>query len=280
MEGIKYSYNEKTRESLSIAIYNTGYQACTPGHTWGPGVRDHYLLHYVQSGIGHYYVDGRCHKLERGQAFLVYPDTLVQYQADDENPWEYCWVGFNGSEAKLIMGQTPFSTKHPICNLDEGFYRQLMNIYEARGQGNANQMRMIGYLYVFLSQLVELSDQKASEDPSLEYVKVAIRYINYNYARRIEVSEIAAAVGISRSHLYRMFILHLGLSPNEYLTRFRIDQACNLLKQPGLLVSNVSSSVGFEDQMYFSRVFKKIMGCSPTAYQRTNREKNMAVSSV
>lgn len=98
------------------------------------------------------------------------------------------------------------------------------------------------------------------------YIEKALRFIQYNYFHSISVGDIADSVGISRSHLYRLFIEHLSMSPNEYLTRFRIDEACVLLRSQGLSVSEAAFSSGFSDQLYFSRVFKRYKGVPPSKY--------------
>ena len=67
---------------------------------------------------------------------------------------------------------------------------------------------------------------------------------------------------------YRIFVQHLALSPNEYLTQYRINQACVLLRSSPLSIGEIAGSVGFEDQLYFSRVFKKIKGVPPSHYAR------------
>ena len=63
-----------------------------------------------------------------------------------------------------------------------------------------------------------------------------------------------------------MFIKHLGLSPNDYLTQYRINRACSLLRNSKLTISNIANSVGYDDPLYFSRVFKKVKGVSPSIY--------------
>ena len=94
----------------------------------------------------------------------------------------------------------------------------------------------------------------------------AVQFIQYNYSRSIDVADIASHVGVSRSHLYRVFMRHLGVSPNEYLIRFRINEACSLLRKKRFSIGEISYSVGFQDQLYFSRQFKKLKGVSPSKY--------------
>jgi len=265
----KHSYKTKTRESLPIAIYNSGVQQCEPLHSWGPGLRDHFLMHHVISGCGSYTADGITHAVTAGDTFIVYPSSVVTYCADESDPWEYCWVGFNGAEANVILAQTIFSRECPVVRFaqPEMIKNAVMDIYGASGSSPASELKAIGLLYLFLGLLIDQAGTKnTSSDLSLEYVEDAVRFIAHNYSSSIDISDIAASVGISRSHLYRVFMRHIGTPPNEYLTRFRISQACELMERSSLPISAVAASVGYDDQLYFSRVFKKITCKSPSAF--------------
>ena len=101
---------------------------------------------------------------------------------------------------------------------------------------------------------------------SSQYVLAAIKYIQFNYSHDISVDDIAKAVGVSRSHLYRVFMSNVGQSPIDYLTGYRISEACSLLKNTGLSIAEIAVSVGFFDQFYFSRVFKRAKGMPPSKY--------------
>lgn len=85
----KNSYKATAKELVSLSVYNVGYQLCDAGYQWGPGIRDHYLIHYVISGKGTYEVNNETHSLSAGDAFLVYPNTEIIYRADTKTPWEY-----------------------------------------------------------------------------------------------------------------------------------------------------------------------------------------------
>ena len=71
MDAFKYSFKDTLKENLGLAVYNTGYQKCTGRYTWGPALRDHYLVHYVAAGKGIYSCGGETHRLEQGDLFLV-----------------------------------------------------------------------------------------------------------------------------------------------------------------------------------------------------------------
>jgi len=126
---------------------------------------------------------------------------------------------------------------------------------------------MSGYLLLALSYFVASStSQRTRTDISSVYTKKAIEYIEYNYAQKLCVQDIANYIGISRSQLYRVFIDTYGKSPMNIILDYRIQIACGLLKHSSLSISAVGYSVGFEDSLYFSRAFKKIKGISPRQY--------------
>ena len=77
-------------------------------------MRDHYLIHLVVAGKGVYQVNGASHTLQEGDLFLAKPNQLITYAADETDPWEYYWVGFNGACANKLVQQTPFSDAHPV----------------------------------------------------------------------------------------------------------------------------------------------------------------------
>ena len=96
-ETYKHSYKSGEILMTSLSVYNTGYQRCEAGYQWGPGVRDHYCIHHILSGTGYYTVGEKTWKLEAGDTFILYPGVEVKYYADQQEPWEYAWVGFMGT---------------------------------------------------------------------------------------------------------------------------------------------------------------------------------------
>ena len=266
----KHSYKNTLRENLSLTVYNTGFQKCAEGDSWGPAVRDHYLIHYVASGKGHFTCCDVRHHPGQGDLFCIFPGQIASYTADSQEPWEYFWVGFNGTEAKRLMELTGFSTENPVLHYkkDDRLKKRLLDIYRHRGSQPLNDCQMAGSLYLFLGELIQMSESAhpAATRHYGSYLERGMRFIQYNYADSISVEDIASYVGISRSHLYRIFIESTGLSPNEFLSKFRINEACSLLRKGELSVNQVASSVGYTDALYFSRVFRKIKGVSPSQY--------------
>lgn len=281
----KSNFKSEDRTMVSLSVNNVGFQKCEPGYQWGPGIRDHFLIHHIVSGKGFYEVGNVKYELQKGDSFLVYPFMEITYYADKDDPWEYYWVGFQGTDAATILNSTDFNKHSPVVkahnqktssatgygdyllNSDEEIKKLLLSIYDARGNSLENAVEMTGRLYSTLSYYIRISEKDIkSEDSYAEYVKKAIDFILSNYSYPISIEEIADYVGVSRSHLFRSFRMHLNTSPKEYLTSFRIKQACSLLRESDLSIIAISKSVGFENNLYFSKAFKKVKGMSPTEY--------------
>ena len=200
---------------------------------------------------------GRTFAVAPGDLFFARPSQLIRYSADEQQPWEYSWVGFNGACAPVHHTNDP-----------DGMRTALTNIYSSRGLQPQDEAAMVGYLYLFISALMkETSEAKPhSTSSSSQYVLNAIKYIQFNYSHDISIDDVAKSVGVSRSHLYRVFMLNVGKSPIDYLTDYRINEACKLLRAGNLSIAEVAVSVGFFDQFYFSRVFKRAKGVPPSKY--------------
>ena len=270
-----YKYSYKIGESLlrSLSVYNVGYQKCEPGYQWGPGIRDHYCIHHIRSGKGTYVVEGEVYQLGKGDTFILYPGSEVRYFADESDPWEYAWVGFMGAEADAMVGATVFQREQPVveCNkiATEGIVTYLEEIDQVRGTNYKAETAMTGRLYLLLSIFIENKGQVEQKQGLQQmYVRRAKDYIASSYSYPITIEDVAAYAGISRSYLFRAFQTYQKQSPKEYLTAYRIRQACRLLKETQLSIAAVAYSVGFEDNLYFSKAFKKQMKVSPSQYRK------------
>lgn len=266
----KYQFRDTLKENAGLSVYNTGYEQCSGGHIWGPALRDHYLIHYVVSGNGILRSNGQEYAVSAGMLFIIFPSQVACYQADAHDPWQYSWVGFNGTDARRLVKLTGLSKDQPVWRSDDPAEtgRLLRAIADASDNTAAADAEMVGRLYLFLAHLIKQNRSRSVGDTHQTYVDNALRYIQYNYANNIGVADIARYVGISRSQLYRAFLQDFGVSPHAYLQTYRINEACSLLRDPAYSVAEVAGSVGFNDPLYFSRVFKSIKGATPSDYQK------------
>lgn len=265
MDSFKHSFKNTLKENLGLAVYNTGYQKCDGRHTWGPASRDHYLVHYVSGGRGTFTCAGRIHALSEGDLFLIRPSQVAGYAADREEPWEYCWVGFNGTEAGRLLNLTGFSRENPVLRPahPEGLKEMLLHIYRSGGNTPAADADMVGYLYLFLAELIRRNERQAPAVGTKDYLEQAVRFIQRNYASDIGVSDVAAYAGVSRSQLYRTFQAGFGLSPHDFLQKYRISEACALLRSRRYTVAEVAGFGGLQRPPVFFPDFPENQGRHP-----------------
>lgn len=235
-------------------------------HKWGPGVRDIYALHYIVSGRGVLETRHVVFPLKAGQSFILYPQTEVYYYPDPMDPWEYVWIEYKGEEARRLTDMTGFAPEKPVVPVSPV---NLMPYFPFVGNANMEpfeNLRSEAKLRLLLSYYMEYFPADTLVRTT-DYVELAKGYIESNYWKRaLTVSDIVNAVRLERSYLFRLFKNATGMSISRYLTEFRVRRACELLASPGLSIKSVAYSVGYEDQLYFSKVFKKATSYTPSEY--------------
>lgn len=269
----KYYIDIKNLTDLNI--YRFGIEDCYPDYHWGPALRDHYIIHYVFSGRGELMINDKLYSLSEGQGFLIPPETIVSYKADHENPWSYCWVGFNGIKAEYYVAKLGLSGHRPVFECSENQLPDIVkSMLDTKNIKRGRELKLLSYLYMFL---FELNDKTQTDEATAEtqtnkeeYLKGAIEYIAKNYSMPISVQEISNHIGIDRSYLYILFKEFLNTSPSDYLINYRINISRELLKNKTLSIGEISRSVGYNDQFVFSKVFKKITGLSPQKSRAKN----------
>ena len=262
------------RRTASLYVQNTGCQQCAPGYGWGPGVRDHFLLHHVISGKGVYVCQDKRRELNPGDTFLVYPNTSIHYCADSLEPWEYVRVGFGGLDAGWFMERTDFTMEEPVYYGRDGEQlRELIQaIYACFGTQAWAQLAMTARLYDLLSFLIRTAHPgKRERTKESDCAMLAAEYIMNHYEAPITVEGLADYASVSHSSLYRRFLKRFQISPKRFLLEYRIERACALLKETDCSIQEISTSVGFEDPFYFSRAFKEVKGVSPRQYAAQHR---------
>ncbi|MFI4911975.1 MAG: helix-turn-helix transcriptional regulator [Sedimentisphaeraceae bacterium JB056] len=101
-------------------------------------------------------------------------------------------------------------------------------------------------------------------------VKLAIDYIKRNDGRRIDISELSRHAGCCRSKLFRLFSEYTGKTPGNYVIDVKMKTACTLLRQSNFTIGRIADKVGVSDRYYFSKLFRKYAGMTPTEYRARN----------
>lgn len=266
---IEFTNYQDKDNNRDLNMYICGIEECKSEHSWGPGVRDHFLIHYVVKGKGKFIINKQEYHIGAKHGFLITPDTVSFYQADQDEPWHYVWLGFNGLMAETYIKRAGLNINNPVFyyagkELEE-IIRKMISLKEIN---STNQMMLTGYLYQFLAYISKAQTQNKGKHISKnKYIKLALDFITHNYFRKISIEEISEYIGLDRTYFFTIFKNEIGVSPQKYLINFRINQACKLMNNTDLSIAEISHSVGYQDPLYFSKLFKKEKGLSPSKYR-------------
>ncbi|HAP8817990.1 AraC family transcriptional regulator [Enterococcus faecium] len=267
-------YRDSAWNDLKIRF--CGHSECLPLHSYGPGSRPYYLLHFVLSGKGKLLVNKTEYQIEAGQLFLVEPDQMVFYQADEDTPWTYSWVGFNGGLASHFINRLGLGYPTLTRDIEPDTFieikKLLENIIKSNINNTVNDLYINGQFLILLSKIgtdefgkeMIIDEEKYSAE---KYVQEAIMIVEDFYGTELTVNDIANRLNINRSYLSSIFVKHVGTPLKKYLVEFRISQSEEFLFTTNWSVDYISKVCGFNNPSYFSKIFKKFHGLSPTEYR-------------
>lgn len=269
---LKFSVFQDER-FVDLNLYQFGWEKCEPLHSFGPHVRNHFLFHYVISGKGVLHANNTYYEIEGGTGFLIVPNEVTTYLADEHDPWNYAWIEFDGLAASSCLQRAGLSGRQPIYHpvsheAGRKLQNQMMNIID---HNNDSSMYLIGQAFIFMDLLMRGSGySESSSNKRLRdfYMKEALSFIEQHYHLDISIEDIADSCGLDRSYFGRIFRDTMGSSPQKFLMIYRMAKAEKLLKETKLPIGKISTMVGYANQLHFSRAFKEIYGISPRDYRQ------------
>lgn len=251
----------------SIGMYYSGKRINTPNHTYGPEIRNHYLFVLVNNGEAILYTKNGEKHFNSHDMLVMCPGEKIFYKA--LTPWSIQWVGLYGNGVDDFAKQLGITGENPILKVRN--YRGLENVMEKLYSSSDNRtyssdMKKISLIYKFFAILFE----EKGYEKNIDYVNDAVKVIDYNFCTDITVEKLALDFGLNPSYLTRIFTTKMKISPKKYILKKRMDYAKKLLKSTDAYVFEISNTVGFSDQLYFSRIFKKSEGMSPSEYRNNH----------
>ncbi|OCT15376.1 AraC family transcriptional regulator [Paenibacillus pectinilyticus] len=270
-----FQYNQERlyRKDPDLHLLYWGKEACKPGHTVGPGVRDLYKIHFIHKGKGLVRIGSQTHHLTPGQGFLIYPDVISYYEADQEEPWTYSWIGFRGAQVESILARTRLTPEQAVFPMD----RQVMpHMYEQLTEANAHafsaDLKLKVIIYEFMAVLLEVAPASSSGEevrPNKwdSYLIQSMEFIHAHYNEPFSIEDLASLLKLDRKYFSAIFKEATGLPPQQYLLQYRMNKACELLEKSNYAIGEIANSVGYQDQLIFSKMFKRVKGVSPKLFR-------------
>ena len=227
-----------------------GREDCVPGKKHGPAIRKYTLIHYVESGEGIITNEHGTYRVHAGEAFIILPGEITTYAADEENPWSYSWVGFDGEKSE------DFKKLDTVIAFPGDIISRML---ETAGQ-NLREYRMASLLFELYAELFEEEEERNL------YVRRVKDHIRTLYMQPLSVEEIADMMKLDRRYLSRLFKQNTGRTIQQYLIYVRMEEAKKYLSK-GVSVERTAMLCGYFDTCNFSKMFKRYSGVSPMKWK-------------
>lgn len=233
--------------------------------------KESYELFYTLDGCGMFEQGGKQAILERGQALLVDSREQQRYHTQPEaGRWHHLWAHINGAGVDALAATLNIAALRPV-NLAEPIARRhfatIATNLETPGILSATVVGLA--IHNLLAEMVGASQAASETSAGDEAVHRACALIERAYAENLTLDDLAQAAAVSSSYLLKLFRKNLGTTPYEYLLRYRITRAKELLAETDQRVGRIAAAVGFNSESNFSYRFSRMVGQSPRAYRES-----------
>ena len=273
----KLPFKDKSRPLIvgSCGTYRLKNHKKLP--TWSPRGRIDYQLLFIASGKTHFYIGGKDQVVTAGHMVLFQPKEEQHYEYFGEDKPEVYWVHFTGSAVKEILRSYDIPLdEHIFFSGTPAAYTQLFkNMIEEF------QTCRVGYkemLEMNLRQLFMMIQRTRLEKPPIVTTAVQLemdyarQYFHDHYNEPINIEEYALSRHTSISLFMRNFKKVFGVSPKQYILNIRMNNAQNLLESTDYTVAEIAAIVGYDNSLYFSRIYHKQKGQAPSDYRKRMKE--------
>lgn len=242
-------------------------------HTYRPTGRVDYQLLYVASGLAHFWIDGEEKLIPAGHMIIYYPNEMQNYIYYGKDQTEVYWVHFTGGDVDKILQKNGILPDTPIisCGTSLEYARIFKQMILELQQNQTDYEEMLSMLLqqIFISLHRQLTKERKIKNEYIETeMELATQYFNANYNTNISIEEYATSRGMSVSWFIRSFKQYTGSTPMQYIVSLRITNAQVLLENTSYNVKEIGLIVGYDNPLYFSRIFSKQKGMSPKEYRR------------
>jgi AraC-like DNA-binding protein len=239
------------------------------------------VIEYILEGRGYLNVDGQNYAATAGDVYILRKNTDHTYWSDSRHPWVKIFFNIRGSLAETILEEYQLGIKDKVVMSGAGLEQDFRDMLERLSDDQVGQMERFENaavdflrLIIKLSNLNRMSENGKKDLMSMETeMNTLIECIMRNPKRIVSNQELADAIFRSRDYVIKHFFANFGITPYEYQVQQKVFKAKNLLKNTKLPVKEIAELVGYPDQHYFSYMFKKRCGMSPTQYRNSQSKR-------
>lgn len=246
------------------------------GHESAMHVHDAFEIYYMKQGNGTYYIEDHMYKILPGDVVLIPGNTSHRTTYGGK---VHTRLLVNCSHAYIpeavlerLTGMGYLYRNHKVIGQLEEVFAKIEHEYSHADALSEEVLKCFTAELMFIILRHKNEHEKAS--PENNFITTVQEFVQNNYMNEVKLSALAEQLSVSQEHLSRVFKRETGVGFKEYLIRFRLQKAEEMLKhEPGRAVSEVAYACGFNDGNYFSYKFKKAYGVSPTEVRRKKEEK-------
>ena len=223
-------------------------------------------MHLAFKGQAILKINGERYRLTPGTLFVTFP--YQEYEITESENFTFLYIAFEGAGATELLEQFGVIKARAVFKGFGHLTEFWMNAIRRVNPGNILVLTESVVLYTlsFLGQ--SESEEKLCVNPRFDAI---LEYIRNNFADpELSISKVADIFGFNKKYISALFVKNLDVKFTDYLAKIRIDHAVDILRREKLSVSDLAERCGFADPFYFSKVFKRITGVSPSQYPAEN----------
>jgi AraC-like DNA-binding protein len=283
-------FNNGTEEEhrFGMVCTDAGYTRAKNKAVYPLNINDHPVLYrsivdgrvlpefqigYIGSGEGIFETENAKYRVGPGSMILILPGIRHRCCLTSELGWQEYWVGFRGNYFSRLFEEGVLSKNFVF--FDVGISNRVISTYnrifdEVRTQRPIYQLRISSEILSLIATLLTHKQRQEKPDHYQKIVEKAKGLMALNLYGSIDMSDISNELGVCTSHFSKIFKTYTSMTPYQYYIDIKINEAKNLLEQGDVTVKEAAYRLGFEDQYYFSRLFKSKTGVTPKNWKKIN----------
>ncbi len=263
----------------ALRVFSAGIFIEAHGHTWERADLSEGILKYCTEGRGFYQQDGGQWEVGPGDLLYCPPGTHHRYWADPSQPWSVYWMHLSGDRLADYEGFLGLIERGPVrhIGLHENIIAEFIRLVIQHPHSNNEtdwfsiQANAVG----ILGRIAELPLNIATISAAYEPIQKAIALMRNALDQPFDLARLARQGGYGNRHFSRQFHRVTGLTPRDWFIRQKMQHARTLLTLPNMMVKDVANRLGYDDPLYFSRLFKRTVGVSPAEYRSNMSARNL-----
>lgn len=267
MERIESFVIDNTIKKLPFYVELAGITYPDPTYEIKREYSNIYVLEYIMDGCGTVEVNGKTFYPSKGDVYLLPYGSTHHYYASKKTPFQKIWMNVSGELCEQLIRLYRLSGKYFFENIDlYDLFQKFLNICADKNDDIKSQYNKCSL--VFLEIIQRLSQHVEKETTINEYALQAKNFCDRTIYQKITIDDVAKHIGLSISQLNRLFKQEYNSTVYAYILSNKINTAKALLSGTSMAVNEIAFLLSFTDEHYFTNIFKKKTGTTPTEWRK------------